>query len=206
MSPSRAAFEESLRRGHDLVAVAKYLRLRQVLQEAAEDVLRAALAQSVGALDRYIHEIVRTGMLAAARGERSRTSSFNRFSVPLISALRGTEEGFSVDNWLNPSVVEKNESLSFQRAEKIADALRLVVDIEGGLWPAVAERIGLKDAKTVKERLDLIVDRRNAIVHEDDSDLSGSRSPIEEVLVTTSLDFLGAVVTAIDDICFLLSS
>jgi hypothetical protein len=49
-------------------------------------------------------------------------------------------------------------------------------------------------------RLDLIVDRRNAIVHQDDADLTGSRSPIEETLVTTSLDFLQAVVVAIDDI------
>jgi hypothetical protein len=144
LSPSRAAFERSLRRGRDLVAVAKYLRSRQILEDAADDVLRAALAQSVGALDRYIHESVRRGMLAAARGESSRTPSFNRFAVPLASALRGTEEGFSVEDWLNPSVVEQHELLSFQRAEKIADALRLVVDIEGGLWPAVAKCGGIR--------------------------------------------------------------
>lgn len=140
------------------------------------------------------------GMLAAARGERSRTATFNRFTVPLASALRGTEDGFSVDDWLNPSVIEQNGLVSFQRADKIADALRLLVDIEGGLWPIIAQRTGHWDAATVNRRLDLIVDRRNAIVHQDDTDLTGSRSPIEEPLVVTSLDFLEAMVVAIDDI------
>jgi hypothetical protein len=138
--------------------------------------------------------------LAAARGERTRTAAFNRFAMPLAAALRGTEEAFSVDDWLNPSVVQQNELLSFQRANKIADALRLVSEIEGGLWPAVAQRIGQADAKTSKDHLDLIIDRRNAIAHEDDTDLLGSRSPIEEALVMTSLDFLEAVVSAIDDL------
>jgi hypothetical protein len=200
LSPPRDAFEGSLRRCRDLLAVAKYLRSRQVLQDAADDVLRAALAQAVGALDRYLHERVRTGMLAAARGERSRTAAFNRFTIPLASALRGTEDGFSVDDWLNPSVVEQHELLSFQRADKIAKALRLLMDIEGGLWPTVAQRLGQPDAVAVKVRLDLLVDRRNAIVHQDDTDLTGSRSPIGEALVATSLDFLQAMVAAIDDI------
>ncbi len=96
--------------------------------------------------------------------------------------------------------------LSFQRPDKIADAVRLVWEPDTtGLWFEVAGRLPSEGGsaasdKTVKERLGLIVDRRNAIVHEDDADGSGERSPIDAPLVEDAIGFIGEVVAAIDEI------
>lgn len=139
-------------------------------------------------------------MLAASRGEISRTVAFERFSVPLVNVLRGAEGGLDGDAWLNPAIVEQHERLSFQRPDKLADAIRHIAEIPGGLWPQIADRTGEVDATKAKRRLDLIVDRRNAIVHEDDADPAGSRSPIDELLVNEALDATEQVVGAIDQL------
>lgn len=200
MSLAFQAFGISLRRCRDLAAISEYLRAQAPLPETADDILRAALVQAVSALDRYVHERVRAGMLAAARSEMPRTDKFAAFALPLSGALRGSESNAPVDAWLGPLIVEQHSILTFQRADKVADAFRLVCSIENGLWPSVAGALGGADTKRTKEQLDLIVDRRNAIAHEDDSDGSGSRAPIDLPLVEASLQFLEDVVAAIDRI------
>lgn len=140
-------------------------------------------------------------MLAASRGEIPRTPAFERFSIPLVNTLRAAEDGLTNEDWLNPVIVEQHERLSFQRPQKIADAIRHIADIPDGLWPGIAEIVGFNDVKRVQARLDLIVDRRNAIVHEDDSDSpGGSRAPIDEPLVTEALNLLEQIVGAIDQL------
>jgi RiboL-PSP-HEPN len=137
-------------------------------------------------------------MLAAARREIPRTDKFSAFALPLSGALRGTEDRISVDAWLGPLIVERHSIVSFQRSDKIADAIKLICAIEGGLWPAVSRAMGVVDTKRIKEQLDLIVDRRNAIAHEDDAGASGERAPIDSALVSSALDFIESVVIAID--------
>lgn len=200
MSVACDAFLVSLRRCRDLIAVAEHLRMHVALHTAADDVLRAALVQGISALDRYVHEKVRIGMLAAARGEISRTAQFHSFALPLSGALRGYEDGTAVEMWLGPLIVEQHSIATFQRADKIADAIRLVCTIDAGLWPGVGAAIGIADTKQVKERLDLLVDRRNAIAHEDDTGASGERAPIDAELVASAIDFIEDVGSAIDHI------
>jgi hypothetical protein len=200
MSFELGAFDASIERCRALVVSAEYLRQHvPALGETADDILRASLAHAVSALDRFVHERVRTCMLEAAQGTRSRTSAFNRFPVPLASALDSSRTGPApVDAWLSPAIVEQHGILSFQRAEKIADAFRLVVAFDSGLWPAVAATLGEPDVRDLKERLDLIVDRRNQIVHEDDAETASRRAAIDSVMVTDAIDFLAGVVSAID--------
>ncbi len=138
-------------------------------------------------------------MLAAARREIPRTNKFLAFASPLRLALRGSDADTSVETWLNPAIVEQHSFLTFQKADKIADAIRLVTIVDEGLWPLVATAMGVSDVRALKDRLDLIIDRRNAIAHEDDADLAGGRSPIDLALVIAALDDLAAIVAAIDD-------
>ncbi len=202
MSFELQAFETSIERCRGLVVAAGYLSQQApALEETAADILRAALAQAVSALDRFVHERVRTSMLDAARGMRSRTTSFSRFPVPLASALDNVPHGpIAVDAWLSPAITEQHGILSFQRAEKIADAVRLVVTVENGLWPAVAAALEEPDVKFLKERLDLIVDRRNQIVHQDDAETASGRAAIDELLVLDAIDFVSSIVAEIDAI------
>lgn len=200
MSFELQAFEASIDRCRALVASAEYLRQHApALKETADDILRAGLAQAVSALDRFVHERIRTSMLDTARGMRNRTTVFNRFPVPLASALDSAPHGpIAMDAWLSPAITEQHGILSFQRAEKIADAVRLVRTVEKGLWPAVAAALGESDVKDLKERLDLIVDRRNQIVHQDDAETASGRAAIDDKMVTEAIDFLSSVVSEID--------
>ena len=56
--------------------------------------------------------------------------------------------------------------LSFQSPDKIADGLSFIWD-ENQKWQKLADKLGSNDV-TVKQRLNLVVTRRNAIVHEAD--------------------------------------
>jgi hypothetical protein len=81
----------------------------------------------------------------------------------------------------------------------VADAIRLVSVKK--LWEEVGTRLG-SDAKSVKVRLNLIIDRRNKIAHEADMDPSspGARWPIDEILVQEAIDTIEGIVNAIYDV------
>lgn len=92
-------------------------------------------------------------------------------------------------------------NLSFQRPHKIADGMRLIAETKPrGLWdclvdamvkPVARGKRGEDEANALKDHLDVIVLRRNAVVHEEDAlDSVGTRSPIDAAAVSEALDFL----------------
>ena len=179
------------------------------------DLLRAQIVMIVSALDLYIHEITRVGMLEVYNGNRLQTDAFLRFQVTLESAMQGIalvmqsildaneddtdKEEWLDDKWLDSEIRERHSHLSFQRPKNIADAVRLFSSCE--LWRSVAEQLNL-DAEVVKNQLGAIVKRRDQIVHEADliPDYPGTvtRWPISPADVASTLDFIQDVCEAID--------
>ena len=159
------------------------------------DILRAELVMAVSALDHYIHEIVRLGMLEAYSGHRIQTPAFLRFQVTLESALQGISAPMS-DNWLEDQIRTRHSYQSFQHPDNIANAIRLISDAQ--LWNGVAKHLG-RSPQDVKNELILIVDRRNKIAHEADMDASfpGKRWPINDVLVDDAINFIEQIAEAI---------
>ena len=161
------------------------------------DLLRAQIVMIVSALDYYIHEITRVGMLEVYNGTRPETRAFLRFQVSLDAAIRGVPQSKSSD-WLDAEIREKHGHLAFQQPDNIANAVRLFSSCE--LWRSIALELNLTD-QDVKNRLRAIVNRRNRIVHEVDLDPSvpGSmnRWPISSTDVTSALDFIQDVCEAI---------
>jgi hypothetical protein len=152
------------------------------------DILRAELVMSVSALDYYIHELIEIGMGEIYTNKRPPTSRFLEFKVSIR------------DFWTNPSILAnpvwlieeirtKHSFRSFQRPEHIADAIKLISDVR--LWEAVSEIVG-KPEQEIKDRLSLIVDRRNKIAHEADADPTnpGSRWPINASQVNEVINFI----------------
>lgn len=142
----------------------------------ATDILRAQIVLTVSALDHYVHEITRLGMIEVFDGLRPPTNAFRRFQVTIDAAMIGL--GTTGDSsWFEQEIREKHGFLAFQHPDRIADAIRLVSPCE--LWPSVASKFGLS-VQDVKNRLQLIVERRNKIAHEADLDPSypGTRWPI----------------------------
>ena len=130
------------------------------------DILRAQIVLAVSALDHYVHEITRAGMLEVCSGVRPKTDAFLRFQITMDAAMTGLACGGGT-SWFETEIREKHGYLAFQHPDKIADAVRLF--FPGELWPSVASKIGLT-TQDVKTRLRLIIERRNKIAHEADLD------------------------------------
>jgi hypothetical protein len=114
-----------------------------------------------------------------------------RFQVTLDGAINGTQTPTS-SGWLDREIRTKHGFASFQQADKIADAIRLISSVH--LWNEVSTRLGIP-VVDIKNRLQLIVDRRNKIAHEADIDPSfpGSRWPITSADATGATDFVERV-------------
>ena len=161
------------------------------------DLLRAQIVMLVSALDHYIHEITRVGMLEVYDGARPQTDAFLRFQVTMDATMTGISKP-SENDWLDREIRERHGHQAFQHPDNIANAVRLFSSCE--LWRSVASELNLTD-QDVKNRLRAIVNRRNQIVHEADLDPSypgtGNRWSISPSDVTSASDFIQNVCEAI---------
>lgn len=165
----------------------------------ASDLLRSQIVMAVSAVDYYIHEISRQGMLEIFDGRRNPTESFLRFQVSMVTLQQISSSVSSSRILLENEIREKHSYLSFQHPDKIGDAIRLFYP--DPLWPSVATSLSIS-VNDVKTRLKLIVERRNKIAHEADMDPSfpGARWPITKHDVQSTIDFIEKVCGSIHTI------
>lgn len=196
-------FRENIERVRALGGM--YQALQQLTTPAMEatDLLRAQFVMAVSALDSYIHEITRIGMLEVYSGGRPRTSAFLRFEVsldaalaPIDDALKGSAMLHQGGLWLDGEIRRKHGYESFQQPRSITRAIRLFSDCD--LWNSVALELNQPTAD-VTSHLKLIIDRRNQIVHEADLNPGqpGNRWPISLADSTNAVDFIEQVCEAI---------
>ena len=197
MQPALDLFRANIRRSRDLADLFRAMEAQTTMALDLSDLLRASLVMSVSALDYFIHEIVRLGMLEAYRGERGRTQAFLRFQVSLEGIVT-TPAGDAFEGWLDSQIRERHGHQSFQLPVPIADAIRLISEVE--LWNEATKGMGL-ERRQVTDTLSLIIHRRNQIAHEADimpeyarpAMYSYLRSPIDAVAVDNSIDFIQQV-------------
>ena len=191
-------FLENVSRARGLSALAQHLDERTTQAVDLSDIYRATLVLSVSALDHFVHEFVRVGMLEVHNGTRTATHAHLSFKIPLAAARAGIAATSKTD-WLDEAIRDAHSWLSFQHPDRIADAIRLVSAAK--LWEEVAMDLG-STAAAVKARLITIVDRRNKIAHEADMDPTnpGERWPINKVLVDDAVDYVELVTLAIDKV------
>ena len=164
----------------------------------ASDLLRSQIVMAVSALDHFIHEITRLGMLEIFDGNRTPTDAFLKFQVSM-ETLQLTVTGGVSKGLLENEIREKHSYLSFQHPDRIADAIRLFYP--SPLWSDVASCLSIP-VNDVKTRLKLIMERRNKIAHEADMDPSylGIRWPINKHDVQTTINFIESVCESIHSI------
>lgn len=159
------------------------------------DVLRSRLVLTVSAFDLFIHEIVRLGMLECYYGHRAATPSFLAFKIPISNVLNAISSP-TLSHWLEDEIRLQHGYKAFQHSDKVAEAIRMISTVK--LWDEVSLRTA-QPASSVKSTLNLIMDRRNKIVHEADCIPStpGSRWPISIADVENANSFLSQVAEAI---------
>jgi hypothetical protein len=149
----------------------------------------------VSALDQFVHELTRLGMMEIWRGSRAVTPAYLRYAVSMEIATR-LATGTAMDFHLDSEIRTRHSLLTFQQPDRIADAVRLFSPIE--LWNDVGSSIR-ENPRDIRDQLRLIVDRRNKIAHEADVDPSypGQRWPIERKDTEDALAFVEKIGEAI---------
>lgn len=193
MKQALSSFDSALARVEHMGGIVLALdRLTTPIVDSS-DILRSQIVLAVSALDYFVHELAVLGMLEVFDGIRAPTDAYEKFQIP-VKYFAGPGTGrFLNRSSLEAAIRERHSFLSFQRPDKIADAVRLFSPIR--LWDDVSK--GLNETpEDLKRNLNLIVDRRNKIAHESDADPSypGARWPITATdvgNVTTRLSSLG---------------
>lgn len=171
-----------------------------------DELLRAEWATYISALDLYVHELTVLRMLEIHAGLRPAPASFLKFNLPLeiTSRLIRANSEAEASNILELELRSRFSTMSFQDPEKIADAARLFSEVP--LWNSVALHKGATpssandDAKRLKQRLSIIVHRRNKIVHEGDMQPGFPRTPwpIDRAQVDEVAEFIHSLVHSFD--------
>ena len=188
-------FAANIGRARDLRALFVNLKASTAGALDLTDILRASIVSAVSSLDTFIHEITRIGMVDILKNARPKTDAFGRFPISMENVLLVVATPGDT-KWLEDEIRRQHGWLSFQQPDKIADAIRLFCSKE--LWKEVGIRLGI-EPMSAKNRLALIVDRRNKIAHEADMDPTspGSRWPIDDLLVQDAIDTLEQIGDAI---------
>lgn len=192
-------FSASMVRVRNLRGIFSFLSTQTTNVLDLSDLLRNELVMAVSALDLYIHEVVRLGMLDAHAGNRTRTTTFLRFPITLDSFFQNTSNAVS-NVWLENEIRTRHSYQSFQTPDKIAEAIKLISDVP--LWNEVGLTLGLP-TNDVRRELSLIVDRRNKIAHEADlnpTSFTNELWPIDEMLVDNAVNFIEQVGAAIHSV------
>jgi hypothetical protein len=159
-------------------------------------ILRSCIVLSVSAIDQLIHELTIIGMCEVFNGKRVATTKYNDFNVTL---------GFMSSITAVPAFIKFESEIrkrlgwqTFQRPDKIKDAVALFSLIQ--LWHQVS--VTMADTEqNIKNRLNLIVDRRNMIAHEADIEpVFKTKRMISNTDVIGTIDFIETLGTAIYNI------
>lgn len=195
MLNARQQLNENLIRVRELGGLAAAVQSLTTSAVDVSDLWRAQIVLVVSALDFFIHELTRIGMIESAKGVRPKTDAYLRFEIPL-SATDSAVAGLAHEVWVGETVRAKHSWQSFQDPDKLAEAIRCISPAK--LWEEVGNELG-QPAKDVKTRLKLVVDRRNKIAHEADQDPTnpGFRWPIDSATAKDTIDFIERVAVAI---------
>jgi len=161
------------------------------------DILRSQIVMAVSSLDQYIHEITRIGMIESYNGSRPRTAAFHRFQVSMKGVITGVSALGHL--WFEDEIRARQGYATFQDPDTISSAIRLFSTCR--LWPSVAMKLGIS-VQDAKRNLRLIVERRNKIAHEADTDPTypGARWPISYSDAEGAVNYIEKLCEAINSV------
>lgn len=148
------------------------------------DLYRHGLAGAVSALDTCVHSLVRAAVLLQLQGVGPELNA--QLPVPADLFRRWYGGDSSALNEIALAIRLAHGRWTMQFAKDIADAVRLVSPRP--LWVSVAAG-DTEIAKDLKSSLDLVIQRRNKIVHESDLDPSTeTKWPITSALAVEAIE------------------
>lgn len=130
------------------------------------DLLRWQWVQCISAFDKFMHDLVRVGMLEIFAGNRMPTPKYNTFQIDIQTY------GDMINNIIDArliferKIILKHSFLAFQDPNKVADALSLIWN-ENDKWGKISNLLGMAKNDCITYLKNIVL-RRNQIVHEGD--------------------------------------
>ena len=141
-----------------------YVYLRDYVKPPYDysDLLRWQWAQSVSALDKLVHDLIRIGMLNIFQGTRTPTPKYSSFVIDMDCYSQMIQFPILASSIFEGQVIRKLSYLSFQEPTKISDGLALIWS-ETNKWKKISDKIGLNEdyTKTKEEAFKEYEDRQN---------------------------------------------
>lgn len=183
-------FDSAINQVNELLAVHTFLSSIPA-SPVADNILRASLTMLVSALDTYIHELVVNALLF----ELSKGYSVFHIEKVRISLKCASDESFDDRFAIIESELRRQFSReSFQSSRQIENILSSIGIKK--IWGKLSNRMDISP-EDIKRKLDLLVRRRNQIVHEGDLDSLHSLQDISRIEIDESYRFIQQVKDAI---------
>lgn len=204
-------FNIAWERANHLSGIYQYLNRTATNVLKCDELLRSEWAARVSALDMYVHELISQEMLEIYIGNRPKTDAYKKFSISMnwFEILNASPSSTHSASYFDFVVREQLGRITYQFPDDIADGIRLISKKE--LWNEVAnfiiggnpaQSVKITEAKSIKTKLRMIVDRRNKIVHEADIKKAQPRE-LEEISQSDLIEVkqhIERIVRAIDHI------
>jgi len=183
MYSSFESFKNNLFKSNELIVLYDYTS-NNLKTMNFDDLLRAYYVYSVSAFDKFMHDIIRIGMIEIFQNKRLATKKYLNEPIPIEiynQIKNSTSSSLPPDfYYFENEITRKLSFISYQHPNKISDGLSYIWD-EDNKWQKISDKIG-QTKDTVKKTLINMVSRRNQIVHEADMDLStGEKYKIEKI-------------------------
>lgn len=158
-------FKSQIARAHDLAGLSESMSSITHGVVDGRDLLRSAVVQSVAALDHYCHGIILDYSVDILLGRRQTHSKNSKVSLPLATAAEvfGADSDAEAESIARARMADLLARQTFQSPEAIASGFGLVGITQ--IWSSAFD-----NPSGTREKLSLIVDRRNKIVHQGDTD------------------------------------
>ena len=166
----------------------------------SSDLLRWQWVLAVSALDKYIHDIVRFGMVEEYSKRKPHTPKFDTFQLSM-DVLSSIEMASIPEMEFANEVLRRHSHLSFQDPSKITEALSYIWN-EPHKWDKISSNMQNSiSSNDLTTKLKNIVARRNQIVHEGDclmTILPLQQQPISLLDTNDVIEFICDLVNAIE--------
>lgn len=176
-------------------AIYKYMK-KMAIPLDISDLLRWQWVQTVSAFDKFIHDIVKRGMIEQFIGIREKTNKFNAFSINMSTFYDMTDDMLDSVNYFEQIITKCNGYKSFQDPKKVSNALSYIWN-ENYKWKEIANNLNMNEHDCTVMMNNIVI-RRNQIAHEGDYvDVFSRRQSILEDDVNEVKNFISRVGEAI---------
>lgn len=193
MSNERNFFDQQITSVRSLTSIHQYLTENAASMDASL-LLRSEYVLIVSAFDSYLHSVVRRKIRENFFNSQFLPKNFNLPITDYLSIHNESDTGIK-QQLFDVALRKCLEKDSYQSPQSVEYALNLI-NIKS-IWKASTTAFG-DTADNIKNRLALIIQRRNQIAHESDIDTTGSVRSITQQTVDDCRDFFIRFVSVID--------